>query len=919
MSYRENKEYESDSGDEPVGYQGDKGYMTPLSWNDATNEELDWFADVRNTRAIALRRRQRLGNLTTPEEQQELRELEHDVEEIQRVINNRKDIAKDFEDEFLTHTDLPRGESIQVDPRPEDAEGSNKDRGREEWNPLGINPSLLRSGNSSVTPTSRKPYDGLGLWKGVRTTPLTRSSSEGERPVTSLGVPIRPQSAMAQTGSLGTTGQNPIKARYDPANGPPVHPGPTCLEFQWQEYLLEMNLYALYNSAQPELEKEELQLGKIRPFAGDKRTFTSFLQAGERHLQANIHIYNDDYSQITFILSHFEPGSAAAKWVESWEAAMIASTGRSDDLGLYRDFRMTLQEKYGGVATKDQAWQTLLDNQCRQKKGKVDDYIGNLDILFRYAEIDDDYTKLVHFKRGLESKLAEKVFLTPNPPTTYEDACDVARQVNDLRNVHKGKSNIFDFITHMDQGDSMNEGDSMDIDDPNAMDVDRARRIGQVRSHPVKKRLCYRCRKPGHEMDQCPAKEPNIDRTLPVQAVSKKKQKKTSSIKKKDERASTGSKEPSKDPSITKKMRKQIEQLVTKLVNAKLVKLLLGGSSQDHHVDQKKKEAEEDNDEPMDIDRMSEHILGMNTIRIGAIRTHSSHHDRTAFPTSIWKEVLMSSLDLSQKEWHGIKAIVQRKFDKSRQGDNDESTSSTSSSSANSMPSQREQTCPNQKGKQKKTKQRQSTKSDQQSSPSINQWINQPFKGTREDSRRSHPGQGQFSGRCWNCNRIGHHAFECPKPPRANDTSEYSNRSRARPLRKNDRWNAGRIPDSLSPKHPKAAYARNSSIDSSNPSTGSNAKRGTSPSPSNQPVLRSGRTVELFNSDSESSSANQTSWADQVEKRYLSLGSPAPEQSSIGTNDQSSTESHDSSTYTVSRILPSSKRKRSRRRKDLMA
>ncbi|KZT07960.1 uncharacterized protein LAESUDRAFT_758086 [Laetiporus sulphureus 93-53] len=633
MSYRENKGYESDSGDEPVGYQGDKGYTTPLSWNDATNEELDW-----------------LGNLTTPEEQQELRELERDVEEIQRVINNRKDIAKDFEDEFLTHTDLPRGEVIQVDPRPEDAEGSNKDKGGEEWNPLGINPSLLRSSDSSVTPTSTKPYDGLGLWKGVRTIPLTRTSSEGGRPVTPVGMPVRPQSAMAQTSSLGTTRQNPIKARYDPANGPPVHPGPTCLEFQWQEYLLEMNLYALYNSAQPELEKEELQLGEIRPFAGDKRTFTSFLQAGERHLQANIHIYDDDYSQITFILSHFEPGSAAAKWVESWKAAMIASTGRSDDLGLYRDFRMTLQEKYGGVATKDQAWQTLLDNQCRQKKGKVDDYIRNLDILFRYAEIDDDYTKLVHFKRGLESKLAEKVFLTPNPPTTYEDACDSARQVNDLRNVHKGKSNIFDFITHANQDDSMDAGELMDIDDPNAMDIDRARRIRQVRNLPVKERLCYTCRKPGHEMDQCPSKKPNIDRILPVQIVSKKKQKKASSIKKKDAHASIGSQEPSQDPPITKKMRKQIEQLVTKLVNATFVKLLLGGDNRDHHIDQKKKEAEEDDDEPMDIDRMSEHILGMNTIRIGAIRTHSSHDDQTAFPTSIWKEVLMSSLDLSQKE-----------------------------------------------------------------------------------------------------------------------------------------------------------------------------------------------------------------------------------------------------------------------------
>ncbi|KZT07131.1 uncharacterized protein LAESUDRAFT_758922 [Laetiporus sulphureus 93-53] len=780
MSYRENPGYESDSGDEPVGHQGDKGYMMPLSWNDATNKELDWFADVRNTRAIALRRRQQLGNLTTPEEQQELRELEHDVEEIRRVINNRKDIAKDFEDEFLTHTDLPRGEVIQVDPRPEDAEGSNKDKGREEWNPLGINP---RSGDSSVTPTSRKPYDGLGLWKGVRTTPLTRTSSEGGRPVMPLGVPTRPQSAMAQTSSLGTTRQNPIKAWYDPANGPPVHPGLTCLEFQWQEYLLEMNLYVLYNSALPELDKEELQLGEIRPFAGDKRTFTSFLQAGERHLQANIHIYDDDYSQITFILSHFEPGSAAAKWVESWEAAMIASTGRSDDLGLYRDFRMTLQEKYGGVATKDQAWQTLLDNQCRQKKGKVDDYIGNLDILFRYAEIDDDYTKLVHFKRGLESKLAEKVFLTPNPPTTYEDACDVARQVNDLRNVHKGKSNIFDFITHANQGDSIDEENSMDIDDPNAMDIDRIRQIRQVRNLPVKERLCYRCRKPGHEMDQCPAKKPNIDRTLPVQAVLKKKQKKTSSIKKEDEHASIGSKEPSNELSITKKMRKQIEQLVTKLVNAKLVSLLLGGDHRDHHVDQKKKEAKEDDDEPMDIDRMSAHILGMNTIRIGAIRTHSSHNDPTAFPTSIWKEVLMASLDLSQKEWRGIKAIVQRKFDKSRQENDDESTSSsTSSSSANSMPSQQMKTCPNQKGKQKKTKQRQSTKPDQQSSPSINQWINQPFKGTREDSRRSHPGQEQFSGRCWNCNHIGHHAFECLKPPRKDVTSENSNQSRSRPL-----------------------------------------------------------------------------------------------------------------------------------------
>ncbi|KZS99529.1 uncharacterized protein LAESUDRAFT_765419 [Laetiporus sulphureus 93-53] len=244
MSYHENKGYESDSRDESVGYQGDKGYMMPLSWNDATNEELDWFEDVRNTRAIVLRRRQRLGNLTTPEEQQELRELEHDIEEIRRVLNNSKDIAKDFEDKFLMHTDLPKGKAIQVDPRPEDAEGSNKDKGQEEWNPLGINPSLLRNGDSSITPTSRKPYDGLGLWKGVRTTPLTRTSSEGGRPVMPVRMPIRPQSAMAQTSNLGTT-------------------SPKSHQSMWQEYLLEMNLYALYNSAQPESEKEELQLGEI--------------------------------------------------------------------------------------------------------------------------------------------------------------------------------------------------------------------------------------------------------------------------------------------------------------------------------------------------------------------------------------------------------------------------------------------------------------------------------------------------------------------------------------------------------------------------------------------------------------------------------------------------------------------------------
>ncbi|KZT12181.1 uncharacterized protein LAESUDRAFT_754674 [Laetiporus sulphureus 93-53] len=110
---------------------------------------------------------------------------------------------------------------------------------------------------------------------------------------------------------------------------------------------------------------------------------------------ANTGVYNDDFSKIAFILSQIDSSSTAGKWAESWEANQMA---KHSNLGTYQDFKMTLTEKYGGVTTKDQAWQVLLEGKYKQNKQTVNEYIGNLDILYRYAEIDDEYAKLIHFK-----------------------------------------------------------------------------------------------------------------------------------------------------------------------------------------------------------------------------------------------------------------------------------------------------------------------------------------------------------------------------------------------------------------------------------------------------------------------------------------------------------------------------------------
>ncbi|KZT09191.1 uncharacterized protein LAESUDRAFT_756836 [Laetiporus sulphureus 93-53] len=128
---------------------------------------------------------------------------------------------------------------------------------------------------------------------------------------------------------------------------------------------------------------------------------------------------------------------------------------------------MMLTEKYGGIATKDQAWQVLLEGKYKQDKQTVDEYIGNLDILYRYAEIDDEYAKLIHFKRGLNEKLAEKVFITESLPTTYAAACKAARKVTDLQDIHSRKTNIFKFISGSSGSGRRTEKD------PDVMDIDQ--------------------------------------------------------------------------------------------------------------------------------------------------------------------------------------------------------------------------------------------------------------------------------------------------------------------------------------------------------------------------------------------------------------------------------------------------------------
>ncbi|KZT05501.1 uncharacterized protein LAESUDRAFT_760057 [Laetiporus sulphureus 93-53] len=160
-------------------------------------------------------------------------------------------------------------------------------------------------------------------------------------------------------------------ARYDPALGPPVHLG-TCTDIIWNEYQQALGLYAQYQGAipkQPVARKKKM--GKIKEFKGDKR------------------------DKIAFVLSQIDSSSTVGKWAKLWEANQMA---KHSNLGMYQDFKMTLIEKYGGVTTKDQAWQVLLEGKYRQDKQTVDEYIGNLDILYPYAKIDDEYAKLIHFK-----------------------------------------------------------------------------------------------------------------------------------------------------------------------------------------------------------------------------------------------------------------------------------------------------------------------------------------------------------------------------------------------------------------------------------------------------------------------------------------------------------------------------------------
>ncbi|KZT12106.1 uncharacterized protein LAESUDRAFT_754613 [Laetiporus sulphureus 93-53] len=261
-------------------------------------------------------------------------------------------------------------------------------------------------------------------------------------------------------------------AQYDPALGPPVHPG-TCTDAVWNEYQQALGLYAQYQGAIPKQPvAREKKMGKIKEFRGDKREYASFLRNVERYLQANTGVYNDDFSKIAFVLSQIDSSSTAGKWAESWEANQMA---KHSNLGTYQDFKMTLTEKYGGVVTKDQAWQVLLEGKYKQDKQTVDEYIGNLDILYRYAEIDDEYAKLIHF--------------------------------NSMQGRKKGSSG---------SGRRTEK-------DPDAMDVDRiSPETHQKRSVGG---LCYNCGKSGHVAAQCtsPEYDPAPDRSGKTTSYAKTK------------------------------------------------------------------------------------------------------------------------------------------------------------------------------------------------------------------------------------------------------------------------------------------------------------------------------------------------------------------------------------------------------------
>ena len=241
---------------------------------------------------------------------------------------------------------------------------------------------------------------------------------------------------------------------------------------------------------------KEVRISKPSSFNGDQRRVKEFIQECNVYLDINGNIYKTNKLKVAFVLSLMNK-----KEVCQWKAHFINKITRPD---MKVDFLILIQHTFKPADQAGEAMNKL--EMLRQGNQTVEEMIMEFCLLCAEAELEeqsvsDNWHLIKLFANCLNAQLKKRILFGEVIPKTISGWIEKAIQYDS--NYHMGQA-LMNLDSRGKKPQRKNEEK-----DPNAMDTSIGTLSEKEKTALMKIGACFRCKKTGHLLRDCPDKNKN--------------------------------------------------------------------------------------------------------------------------------------------------------------------------------------------------------------------------------------------------------------------------------------------------------------------------------------------------------------------------------------------------------------------------